>query len=91
MVQEGHELRTGGPYRLVRHPIYTGIIGVVLGLMLLVGFSYMIPVVVLVLAWLGWRVHVEDRMMIETFGDRYREYRQQVRALVPLPRRVAHT
>ena len=91
MVQEDHELRTSGPYRLVRHPIYTGIIGATLGLMLLAGFSYMILVVALVVAWLAWRVHVEDGMMLATFGDRYREYQRRVRAIVPLPRRVVRT
>ncbi|MBO0690343.1 MAG: isoprenylcysteine carboxylmethyltransferase family protein [Candidatus Dormibacteraeota bacterium] len=90
MVQEGHELRTGGPYGLVRHPIYTGMIGAVLGLMLLTGFGSTIFVFMLVFTWLGWRVHVEDRMMLDTFGDRYRAYQQQVRALLPVPRRPAH-
>jgi protein-S-isoprenylcysteine O-methyltransferase Ste14 len=88
MVQEHHELRTGGPYQLVRHPIYTGMIGVALGYTLLLYFGAMIPVLLLVVAWLGWRVRVEDRLMVATFGDRYREYQKRVRALIPLPRRV---
>jgi protein-S-isoprenylcysteine O-methyltransferase Ste14 len=86
MVQEGHELRTGGPYGLVRHPIYTGIIGLVLGLTLLAGFGGVIVVLVFVLAWLLWRVRVEDAMMLATFGDQYRAYQRRVRALIPFPR-----
>lgn len=88
MVQEHHQLRTGGPYRLVRHPIYTGMIGVTLGLTLLLYFGPMIPVLVLVVGWLASRVRVEDRMMVATFGDRYRDYQKHVRALIPLPRRL---
>ncbi|MFZ0215495.1 MAG: isoprenylcysteine carboxylmethyltransferase family protein [Candidatus Dormiibacterota bacterium] len=91
MVQERHELRTGGPYRLARHPIYSGMIGAVLGLTLLGGFGGMLFVLAFVVGWLAWRVRVEDRMMIATFGDRYRAYQAQVRALLPLPRRLAHS
>ena len=80
--------RTGGPYQLVRHPIYTGMIGVALGYTLLLYFGAMIPVLLLVVAWLGWRVRVEDRLMVATFGDRYREYQKRIRPLIPLPRRV---
>lgn len=86
MVQEHHELRTGGPYALVRHPIYTGIIALVLGLTLVHGFGGVIVVLAFVVGWLLWRVRVEDGMMIATFGDRYRRYQHSVRALIPLPR-----
>lgn len=86
MVQEGHELRTGGPYGLVRHPIYTGIIGLVLGLTMLDGFGGVILVLAFVLVWLLRRVRVEDGMMLATFGDEYRAYQRRVRGLIPLPR-----
>ncbi|MCU1645210.1 MAG: hypothetical protein JWN03_5485 [Nocardia sp.] len=86
MIQQDHELRTGGPYRLVRHPIYTGILGAIAGLTLVAGFGSETVILVFVIAWLGWRVHVEDRMLIATFGDQYRDYQKQVGALIPLPR-----
>jgi protein-S-isoprenylcysteine O-methyltransferase Ste14 len=87
MVQERHELRTGGPYRLVRHPIYTGLLGMVLGSAMVSGFGMLTAVVLCALAWLLWRVRVEDGMMAATFGDRFREYQRRVPALFPLPRR----
>lgn len=87
MIQQEHELRTGGPYRVVRHPIYTGILGVVTGLMLMAGFGASMVAFVFVLGWLLWRVRVEDRILIDTFGDRYRIYQREVGALIPLPRR----
>lgn len=87
MVQERHELRTGGPYRLVRHPIYTGLLGMVLGSAMVRGFGMLTVVVLCALVWLLWRVRVEDGMMAATFGDRFHEYRRRVPALFPLPRR----
>jgi protein-S-isoprenylcysteine O-methyltransferase Ste14 len=87
LVQEQHELCTTGPYRLVRHPIYTGMAGLALGGTLVAGFGQLLLVLAVTLAFLGWRVRVEDRLMTATFGDRFRAYRGQVRALLPLPTR----
>ncbi|WP_405490147.1 methyltransferase family protein [Nocardia sp. NBC_00511] len=86
MIQQEHRLHTGGPYRFARHPIYTGILGVMFGLILIDGFGASVIVFAFVLAWLLHRVRVEDDMLIATFGDDYRDYRERVRALVPLPR-----
>jgi protein-S-isoprenylcysteine O-methyltransferase Ste14 len=83
MIQQDHQLRTGGPYQLVRHPIYTGLLGIVIGLTLLGGFGSTIVLLVFVTAWLLRRVRVEDHMLIDTFGDDYRTYRRRVPALVP--------
>ncbi|WP_067564528.1 methyltransferase family protein [Nocardia acidivorans] len=87
MIQREHELRTGGPYRVVRHPIYTGILGAVTGLTLLAGFGASVVTFAFVLGWLLWRVREEDRILVATFGDRYRSYQQEVGALIPIPRR----
>ena len=86
LVQQDHELRTGGPYSLVRHPIYAGFAGMVVGTVLVAGFgrtALWLPVTV---AFVAWRVWAEDRMLLQTFGDRYRAYRRRVPALLPLPR-----
>lgn len=87
MIQQEHELRTGGPYQVVRHPIYTGILGVMTGLMLMAGFGATMVTFVFIVGWLLWRVREEDRILIYTFGDRYRSYQQEVGALIPTPRR----
>ncbi|MFE3191275.1 methyltransferase family protein [Nocardia sp. NPDC059240] len=86
MIQEEHELRTGGPYRLVRHPIYTGLLALVGGAALLQGGPSLV-IFAFVLVWLLRRVRVEDRMLIATFGQRYEEYRNAVPALLPLAKR----
>jgi len=86
LVQEQHDLHTGGPYRIVRHPIYTGAVGVVLGVMLVNGFGETTAILLGTLAFVAWRVWAEERMMVATFGDRYRGYRREVPALVPFLR-----
>lgn len=82
-VREHHELRTEGPYRLVRHPIYSGLLGLVLGAMLACGFGVWTAFLAVTVPWLLRRVHVEDGLMAHQFGASYDSYRAQVPALIP--------
>jgi protein-S-isoprenylcysteine O-methyltransferase Ste14 len=86
MVQDEHDLRTTGPYRLVRHPIYTGIAGLVLGTTLVFGFGVVLATLACTVPFVYWRIRAEERMMVATFGDEYRDYRRRVPALLPYPR-----
>ncbi|RLU83675.1 hypothetical protein CTZ27_28755 [Streptomyces griseocarneus] len=86
MVQEHHELRTDGPYRLVRHPIYTGLLGLITGGMLACGFGVWVAYLVIAVPWLIRRVRVEDGLMAGQFGVSYDAYRARVPALIPWPR-----
>jgi protein-S-isoprenylcysteine O-methyltransferase Ste14 len=86
VVQEHHELRTDGPYRLVRHPIYTGMLGLVIGGMLACGFGVWIIILAAALPWLLRRVRIEDAMMAGQFGASYEAYRARVPALIPWTR-----
>ncbi|MCW2946924.1 MAG: hypothetical protein JWR24_3641 [Actinoallomurus sp.] len=86
MVQEHHELRTDGPYRLVRHPIYTGFLGLMIGGMLACGFGVWIAVLAVGVPWLLRRVRIEDGMMASQFGASYEAYRARVPALIPWTR-----
>jgi protein-S-isoprenylcysteine O-methyltransferase Ste14 len=82
-VKEQHELVVKGPYRIVRHPIYTGLILAVAGtgLALDKGIGLFMAVLVFVSYWLKSRV--EERLMMETFPEQYPEYRRRVKALIP--------
>jgi protein-S-isoprenylcysteine O-methyltransferase Ste14 len=88
LVQEDHELRTSGPYHLVRHPIYTGLAGMVLGTAMVLGFGETLVLPLCAVPLVAWRVWAEERMMVATFGERYLQYRRRVPALVPSPRRL---
>ena len=83
-IQEGHRLVTRGPYRFVRHPSYTGAVIALTGL----GIALDSPVsaaALFVLSLLGYlaRINVEERALIEAFGDDYREYAHRTARLVP--------
>ncbi len=78
-----HELVLRGPYAYVRHPIYSGISLAVAGTALAVGEVR--GIVALGVALLAWRIKwpVEERFMVDQFGDGYRDYRRRVKALIP--------
>ena len=82
-VKANHELVQRGPYRLVRHPIYSGVTLALLGTAVSVGeVRALLAVLVVLLAWrIKWPV--EERFMIEQFGDQYVQYRRRVKAIVP--------
>ncbi|MFJ8058911.1 methyltransferase family protein [Streptomyces sp. NPDC096142] len=86
VVQEHHELRTEGPYRMVRHPIYTGLLGLAFGGMLACGFGIWIVFPAVAVPWLLRRVRIEDRLMADRFGASYEAYRARVPALIPWTR-----
>lgn len=82
-VQEGHALETGGIYGLVRHPSYLGIF------LMDVGFAgvYRSWLAVALLPMVFWmfarRMAVEEKFMIEQFGESYRTYMARVPKLIP--------
>jgi protein-S-isoprenylcysteine O-methyltransferase len=83
MIREQHELIRSGPYRLVRHPIYTGILLAMVGTFLANGKVRGLLAVLFV--WLGWTIksRIEEEFMVRTFGAQYEEYRRATGALVP--------
>ena len=82
-VKQGHELKCGGPYAHVRHPIYTGLTLAALGTAIGVGEVRAFVAVPLILA--GWwiKAGVEERFMVEQFGEQYERYRSEVKGLIP--------
>jgi len=82
-IKADHELVTGGPYGLVRHPIYSGLALAFVGSALAVGEWRGVLAVALALIAIVHRILVEERFMREQFGTAYDAYAQRVRALVP--------
>jgi protein-S-isoprenylcysteine O-methyltransferase Ste14 len=78
-----HSLRTGGPYGVTRHPIYTGFLGMIIGTMLLAGGHELVAIVVVGLVLFEVKIHQEERLMIATFPDEYAAYRRRVPQIVP--------
>jgi protein-S-isoprenylcysteine O-methyltransferase Ste14 len=82
-VKEQHELVVKGPYRIVRHPIYTGLILAVAGTGLAQDKGIWLFMVVLIFASYWLKIRVEERLMMEIFPEEYPEYRRRVKALIP--------
>jgi protein-S-isoprenylcysteine O-methyltransferase Ste14 len=85
-VKRRHELICSGPYRWVRHPIYAGLLLAFAGTALTIGQWSGIVGLLIVYVTLRLKSRVEERYMLDTFGDRYRQYQREVPALVPFPR-----
>jgi protein-S-isoprenylcysteine O-methyltransferase Ste14 len=81
--KQGHELVKTGPYRFVRHPIYTGLLVMCLGSAIEIGRlrCFLSLVVVGLGFWI--KLKQEERLMLRHFPDEYPVYRKQVKALVP--------
>lgn len=82
-VKHGHELVCTGPYRLVRHPIYTGMLLAFLGTAMALGDARGLAALSLVTASFLGKMRVEERFMAEQFPGQYPRYRARTPALVP--------
>jgi protein-S-isoprenylcysteine O-methyltransferase Ste14 len=82
-VKDDHQLRTHGPYTVTRHPIYTGLLGMMLGATLLSGIGQWIVLFPLGLIVFEVKIRMEERLMVVTFPDEYLRYRRRVPQLVP--------
>jgi protein-S-isoprenylcysteine O-methyltransferase Ste14 len=80
--KEGHELITSGPYRYVRHPMYTGGLIGCLGSAVVAGGGFVFLFVLLTPLFL-WRTGAEDRLMAQQFPNEYPEYKKRTKALIP--------
>ncbi|MBL8102150.1 MAG: isoprenylcysteine carboxylmethyltransferase family protein [Anaerolineales bacterium] len=83
-MMKGQPLVTSGPYHSIRHPIYTAFI-LILGSTLFISSNWLIG-----LCWAGMtilettsRIEFEESLMLEYFGDQYREYMKNTGRLFP--------
>jgi protein-S-isoprenylcysteine O-methyltransferase Ste14 len=83
LIHEQHTLTRTGPYRYVRHPIYSGITLALLGTAIGTGYVIMFTCVPLVFVLFVVKSRMEERVLIEEFRDDYARYRREVKALIP--------
>lgn len=82
-VKQDHELIRSGPYAIVRHPIYTGLLLAALGGCISFGMVRCFVGLLLLLICLRFKSRLEERFMEEQFGSEYEAYKRDVKALVP--------
>jgi protein-S-isoprenylcysteine O-methyltransferase Ste14 len=76
------ELVTSGPYRLVRHPIYSGIIVAGIGTAVALSWFWLAPVGLAGIYFI-YSATVEERYLAEQFPDSYPAYKRSTKMLVP--------
>jgi protein-S-isoprenylcysteine O-methyltransferase Ste14 len=85
MVSSDQPVIARGPYRVLRHPSYTGIILAAIGIGLAsANWADLAGLLLLTLTALLWRIRIEEAALLTTLGDRYRAYAAQHKRLVPL-------
>ena len=82
-VDPGHQLMTGGPFGLIRHPIYLSFAVFYLGSVLLLPYAVFLLHALASLVAYDYRARAEEAVMLDAFGDRYREYRDRTRRFLP--------
>jgi protein-S-isoprenylcysteine O-methyltransferase Ste14 len=82
-VKAGHELVTSGPYRLTRHPIYTGLVAGALGTLIATGEIRCILGLLMIVVAFIIKMSQEEKLMTQTFPEAYPRYQQRVKALIP--------
>ena len=82
-IKKDHELITSGPYALVRHPIYTGILTGFLGSVIAEGQIRSLIAMAMVSIVLWFKLRLEENWMKSQFGASYEAYSRRVAAQVP--------
>jgi len=83
VVKDKHVLRTDGPYGITRHPIYTGLLGMLAGTALIDGLGRWVAFFVLGVLLVGLKIRAEEELLERAFGAAHNQYRQRVPLLIP--------
>lgn len=81
---ENHKLVTNGIYKYLRHPGYAGTILIFIGASLASGniISFIVVTFLILSAYL-YRIYVEEKMLIEIFGEQYKKYQKSSKKIIP--------
>lgn len=79
----GHVLHTDGPYAITRHPIYTGLLGMILGTVLLSGLAISFVFLAAAVIAIEVKLHAEETLLTATLGEQYLRYKARVPQLIP--------
>ena len=84
MTSSDQQIVTAGPYRLLRHPSYAGVILILAGVGLAVG-NWLSPAATVLLSFMGfiYRFKVEEAALLDAVGDAYGSYAGDRKWLIP--------
>ncbi len=82
-LKEGHELISSGPYRHIRHPIYSGMLLAFVGTALALGeYRALLAICIVVVAFYA-KAKKEERFLTQEFGDKFREHCRRTGMFLP--------
>jgi protein-S-isoprenylcysteine O-methyltransferase Ste14 len=82
-IREGQQLIQSGPYAIVRHPIYAGMLLALLGTTLVASTVGSLLGFVLAIISLWQKARMEEQFLMDRFGEQYAHYRREVKFLIP--------
>jgi protein-S-isoprenylcysteine O-methyltransferase Ste14 len=82
-LKEGHHLIESGPYGLVRHPIYSGLLLSMAATVMTIGTLQSLCGYALLVGALIFKLAAEERLLAANLGQAYQDYQKRVRALIP--------
>ncbi|MFC1802692.1 methyltransferase family protein [Thermoproteota archaeon] len=82
-IREGHTLVENGLYKYVRHPIYLGTFIRVIAIPIYASSFSGFLLGLLSIPVLNYRIRLEERMLVEEFGEEYKQYRERTWKLFP--------
>ncbi len=83
VIKDDHVLHTSGPYGITRHPIYTGLLGMLAGTTLIEGLGRWVALFGLGVLVVTLKIRAEERLLGRTLGAAHAQYRQRVPLLIP--------
>ncbi len=83
VVKDGHELIRKGPYALVRHPIYSGVLLALLGTCLALPLAKVWIGAALILVSFSIKARAEERLLAPVFGEKFQDYMRTTGRFVP--------
>jgi protein-S-isoprenylcysteine O-methyltransferase Ste14 len=82
--QKEQRVVSNGPYRLIRHPSYSGILLILIGFGLsLQSWGSVLIVILINGLTIGYRIHVEERVLVSELGEEYMQYMKRTKRLIP--------
>ena len=83
IIQNGHTLIKNGPYKIIRHPIYTGVLVMMLGSSIIVGNIFGFIWVLFCFMGLYRKSKQEEHLLENEFGKDYEEYKKETKMIIP--------
>ena len=89
-IQKDHVLVTTGPYARTRHPMYTAFIMLSFSIAIIISNLLVLFFAIFVILPFPWIAREEEQMLLETFGEEYRDYMRRTGRFFPLIQRTLH-